>query len=238
MRFLRALFFLLTALCWLPPESRAQSDSASKPAPKPKEDYGHQLRFSFDLSRPAINLAQSTRSSYEGAIDYYLRNELYAVAEGGAGSSEYAYTDLSYISNSSFFRIGLDKTLIKRLNGSDWDAAFAGVRYGIGFINRGEAAYTIIDSVWGTTSGTVPAKAFTAHWAEVTGGVRVEVIKGFMLGWNLRGRFLLNERAFRELSPVYIAGYGKGDKSTIFDFSFYACYAIRWGKGTGTKKAD
>ena len=218
---------LLCATFLLPVEGFAQSDSMSKQL-KPKDSAGHQLRFSFDLSRPAINLAQNTRNSYEGAVDYYLRNEIYLVAEGGAGSSEYAYPDLSYQSTSSFFRVGIDKTLIKRAKLSDWDAAFAGIRYGVGFIRRGEAAYAIVDSVWGTATGTIPSKNFTAHWAELTGGVRVEILRHLQLGWNIRGRFLLNERSFRELSPVYIAGYGKGDKSTIFDFSFYVSYALRW----------
>ena len=57
----------------------------------------------------------------------------------------------------------------------------------------------------------------------------VESLRNLMAGWNIRGRFLLNERAFRELSPVFIAGYGKGDRSTVFDFNFFICYTFRWG---------
>jgi hypothetical protein len=49
-----------------------------------------------------------------------------------------------------------------------------------------------------------------------------------MAGWNVSARFMLNEKAFRDLSPVFIAGYGKGDKSVAFGFNFYVCYAIRW----------
>jgi hypothetical protein len=215
----------------------AQADSAKK-AKQPPEQYGHQLRFSFDILKPVLNLTQNITRSYEAQVDYYIKKEIYAVVEGGAGSAIYDYPDLSYRSTNSFFKIGLDKTLIKRIGNRDWDAAFMGARYGVAFINRQEATYTIMDSLWGFSSGTIPSKTFTAHWAEVTGGVRVEILKNLFAGWNVRGKFLLNDKAFRELSPVFIAGFGKGDKTTVFDFNFYISYAIRWGaKNIETKEA-
>jgi len=226
------LFYTLLLLSglFLPVTGRGQADSASFEKMKPKDEkYGRQLRFNFDISRPVINLTQDTKKSYEAGVDFYVRKEVYAVAEGGFGSAIYEYPDLSYRSNSSFFRVGIDKSLIKRLAGNDWDAAFIGARYCMAFINRQEASYTIVDSLWGNTSGIIPAHSFTAHWAEVTGGVRVELLPHLMAGWNVRARFLLSDKAFRELSPVFIAGYGKGDQTTQFDFNFYICYALRWG---------
>ncbi len=217
--------------------AHAQADTGAIPKKtKPAEHFGHQLRFGLDVARPVANAIQSSRRSYEGAIDYYLRNEVYIVGEGGFGSADYDYPDLSYKSANSFFRVGIDKTLITRLGAGDWDAAFFGFRYGAGFINRQEARYTIFDSVWGNVSGTIPAKSFTAHWVEITGGVRVELIKNVFAGWNVRGRFLLNSRSFLELPPAFIAGYGRGDKTTVFDFNFYLCYALRWGGQKEYKK--
>jgi hypothetical protein len=212
----------------------AQSDSTAKKS-KPKEEYGHQLRFSIDISRPVLNLAQDTRSSYEAAVDYYLHQEIYLVAEGGFGSSNYDYPDLSYKTTNSFFRFGVDRTIITRLGNSDWDAAFFGARYAFAPISRQEASYTIVDSVWGNNSGTIPAKTFSAHWIEITAGVRVELLKCLFAGWNVRGKFLLNQQSFRELPPQFIAGFGRGDKTTVFDFNFYLSYALRWGGKEKTK---
>ncbi len=229
---MRSQTFLLVILILLMPAGRAfaQADSAAQAAPqKPAEHYGRQLRIAFDVTKPVISLARGNRSSYEAAVDFYVKKEVYAVVEGGFGSAIYEYPDLSYRTNSTFFRAGLDKTLIKRLNGRDWDMAFIGVRYGAAFVNRQEATYAIIDSLWGTTTGSIPSKAFTAHWMEITGGVRVELLPRLMAGWNVRGRFLLSDNAFGDLSPVFIAGYGKGDRTSAFDFNFYVCYAIRWG---------
>lgn len=225
--FLHRFLFVLCAML-LAGKALAQTDSVVKKT-KPEEAYGHQLRFGLDIARPIFNLAQDTRTSYEAELDYYFRKELYFVGEGGFGNAKYEYADLSYTISNSFFRVGFDKTLITRLGISDWDAAFLGMRYAAGFINRSEASYTIVDSLWGSVSGTIPSKSFVAHWAELVGGVRVELLKGFFAGWNVRARFLLNARSFQELSPAFIAGYGRGDKTTVFDFNFYLCYAIRWG---------
>ena len=225
----RILFLLLLSPLLCPSSARAQADSVSAPADKkPSVAVGHQLRFSFDISKPVMNQIQDHNKSYEGAIDYYIGKEVYGVLEGGAGTSVYDYPDLSYKSSNTFFRLGVDKTLIKRLNGNDWDAVFIGARYGIAFIDRGEASYVITDSLWGTTSGAIPSSSFTAHWVEVTGGVRVELLRNLMAGWNVSARFLMNERSFDDLSPSFIAGYGKGDKGIAFGFNFYVCYALRW----------
>lgn len=207
----------------------AQTDSIVAKKAKPKEQYGHQLRLGIDIARPIINLSQDTRSAYEAEVDYYYKKELYFVVEGGFGSARYEYPDLSYTSKNSFFRVGIDKTLITRLGASDWDAAFLGLRYAIAPVSRSEAAYTIVDSLWGSTTGSIPEKSFMAQWAELVGGVRVEIFKGFFAGWNVRGRFLLNAQSFKELAPAFIAGFGRGDKTTVFDFNFYLCYALRWG---------
>jgi len=221
---------LLLSLTCLSLRAQAAPDSTKDASAQ----IGHQLRLGVDILRTILNLAQDAQQSYEASLDYYWRKELYIVLEGGAGSSHYDYPDLNYTSNSSFVRLGVDKTILSRLGPGDWDAAFFGLRYGLGFIQRGEASYLIVDSVWGNSSGLVPAKNFMAHWAELTGGVRVELLHGLFAGWDVRARFLLNGRSFQDLSPSFIAGYGRGDKTTVFDFNFYLLYAIRWGsKGPG-----
>lgn len=187
-----------------------------------------QLRLGVDVSRLVANALLETRTGYELQADYHLRKDLYAVLEGGWGSANYDFPDLSYKSTNIFARIGVDKGMLPRLTPGDWDMAFIGLRYGVGVIDRGEATFTTTDPIWGSTSGTVPSKAFTAHWGEVTGGVRVELYKGIFAGWNVRAKFMMNANAFKELPPSYIAGYGRGDRSTMFDFNFYLSYALRW----------
>lgn len=224
-------FFSL--LCCMPlyGHGAVTSDSLSRDTtvvvsmPEPDK---HQLRFGADLSKPIGNLLNHTRYGYEFLLDYYYKKELYFVLEAGWGGADIAYPDLWYMSRNVFFKAGVDKNMIPRLFPSDPDMLFVGFRYGIGLISRGEAGFVTDDNFWGQTTGTVPAKNQTAHWGELTAGIRVELWKGVFTGYNVRARFLMNQQAFRELPPAYIAGYGKGEKTLTFDFSFYLLYALRW----------
>lgn len=192
----------------------------------------HQFRIGVNISTPLItafvNDAATKRSGYEATLDYCIKNDVYLVLEGGVGNSRINYPELSYTTTNTFARIGIDKSMLQRLFPNDWDMIFIGARYGIGLIQRSEATFVTTDDFWGTTTGTIPAKNLTAHWAEMNMGMRVELLKHLFAGYNVRAKFLINDKAFRELPPAYISGYGKAEKSTVFDFSLYLCYAIRW----------
>lgn len=221
-------YFNLALLLLLPHAMLAQTDTSSADAPPVVLADKKQLRFGFDISRPILNALSDTRSSYEFSVDYHLPKDVYLVLEGGFGGSKMDYPDLQYNSSNAFFRVGVDKSMLQRLFPSDWDFLFVGVRYGVAIINRGSANFLISDPLWGSSSGVVPAKSFTGHWAELTAGLRVELLKGLFAGYTLRGKFLLNSGPFRELPPAYVAGYGKGERTTAFDFNFYLQYALRW----------
>lgn len=226
-KYISSLFLLFLSFQVL-----AQTDSSAK-----KNDHvfianEHQLRLGFDMSKPVMNLLYKTKYGYEFSLDYDTRKDIYLVAEGGFGGSEINYNDLKYSSTNTFYKIGIDKSMLQRMFPGDWDYLFVGLRYGIAFINRKEATFITNDNFWGTTVGTIPATSFTGHWAEITAGLRVELLKGLFAGYTVRAKFLLNQNTFKELPPAYIAGYGKGDKNTSFDFNFYLQYALRWKKKT------
>lgn len=187
-----------------------------------------QLRLGIDLFQPIINAGSDQKKSYEVSADFRFNKTIYLVAEGGFGQSNYHYPDLSYNTTISFLRLGFDKSLLPTLSRNDWDMAFVGLRYGLALINRNEAAFVYNDPLYGRVAGTVPGKNLTAHWLEITGGVKVFVWKNIFAGWSVRGKFLLNQKSFRELAPNYIAGYGRGDKNTNFGFNFYVGYGLRW----------
>lgn len=189
---------------------------------------GHEVRIGVDIFQPIVQAATDQKKAYEIQVDYRLKETLYLVAEGGFGNSVYDYPDLSYKTNNAFLRLGIDKSLLPVINKRDRDMAFAGLRYGVAMIQRSDADFRYQDPLYGAVSGTIPGKNMTAHWLEITGGVRVFVWKNIFAGWNVRGKFLVNQKSFRELAPAYIAGYGAGDKNTNFGFNFYVGYGVRF----------
>lgn len=208
--------------------AQAASDSTAKSV-KSKEPAVHQLRIGLDVFRIAYNIMYPSRQGYEVQADYLLGRKLYAVAEAGFGKGKIDYDNLKYDNNGYFLRIGIDQQFLDIVNARDFDIGFIGIRYGIGSGRRSEATYLVPSPFGPPTEGKVDAQQFVVHWGEITGGIKVEFWKGFFAGWNVRGKFLMNGGVFKELAPNYIPGYGKGDKSTVFDFSVYLSYALRWG---------
>lgn len=189
---------------------------------------GHQLCIGIDYFHPAMFAFFDDRKAYEITADYYVRNEYYLVLEGGLGSSSVNYADLTYKTTNNFVRFGFNKSVLVRNSPSDWDMMFIGLRIGDANVKRGSASYVVADSLWGADTGSVKGAAIHPFWAELAGGVRVELIKGLSAGWTIRGKFMLNGKSFKDLSPLYIAGYGRGDKNTAFDFNAYISYGIKW----------
>jgi len=188
----------------------------------------HQLRLGVDVFQPVIHAGSDQKKGYEIAADYRFNKTIYLAAEGGFGRSDYNYPDLSYTTTNSFIRLGFDKSLLPVLRSKDWDMAFVGLRYGLAFIQRSDASFVYHDPLYGVSAGTIAGKNLMAHWLEVAGGMKVFLWKNIYAGWTVRGKFLVNQKSFRELAPDFIAGYGRGDKNTNFGFNFYVGYGLRW----------
>ncbi len=198
---------------------------------KEKPPYLHQLRFGIDVLRLGMNFGNPTSQGYNFSGDYLLRSSWYLVAEAGYGKGQIDYPNLKYTSNSAFIKLGGDKSLLLPVNAIDLDYVFFGFRYGLGFGQRGETWYKTSSLFGSEHEGTIAADNFIAHWGEMNAGIRTEFWKGIYAGWNFRAKFLLNGKSFaNNVSPNYIAGYGSADKSTIFDFSIFVMYAIKWTK--------
>jgi hypothetical protein len=242
MRFIVLLFLTISlpqVMLWAQPAAsdsvKAQRAKSVVPADsttlskKSKEPSVHQFRVGIDIFRIAYSVMYPSRQGYEVQADYLFGKKLYAVAEAGFGKGKIDYDNLKYDNSGYFLRIGIDQQFLDIVNARDFDIGFIGARYGIGFGNRSEASYTVPSPFGPPSEGSVPSQQYVVHWGELTGGIKVEFWKGFFAGWNVRGKFLMNSGIFKELAPNYIPGYGKGDKSTVFDFSVYISYALRWG---------
>lgn len=236
--FIYTLTFSVAAVCcstgayaqYATADTIPAGDTTETPKVKKKDFAGHQLCIGADYFRPIINSFIGNQYSYEAQASYYLHNEYYITAEGGWGGVTVDYPDLKYSSTNNFLRFGFDRCVLGRDSPRDWDGMLIGLRLCGAQINRASAAYSVVDSFWGNAPGNSIPQTFYAYWMELTGGVRVEIVKGLMLGWNMRGKFLLNGHSIKkyEPDPLYVAGYGRGDKTAVFDFNMYVSYAIRW----------
>lgn len=183
-------------------------------------------RFGIDLSKVIRSQLARDYKTYEFQSDANFTKETALALEFGGGSSEVNNQFLNYKSRNTFVRFGIDKYFFGKEFKGDMDNAFVGVRYALSNVNRDEASATILDPLWGNTQTTVAGTRFFAHWIELTGGLRIELIKNVFAGWNVRAKTFLNPKKFELLPPSYLSGYGIGDKNTAFDYNFYILYGI------------
>lgn len=188
----------------------------------------HQVRIGFDIGRILFNNLFPSRKGYEIQADYNWKNNLHLAAEAGWGRGKIDYPFLQYKTKGSFLRLGFEQILLGRLGPDDFDNAFIGLRYGMGFGQMTDAHFSVPSPFGGESQGNAPGQKYFVHWGELVGGLKVGLWDNFYAGWTIRGKFLINPGTFKELSPNYIPGFGKGDKNTIFDFNFYIGYAIQW----------
>ena len=197
--------------------------AAKKDSLESKWDY---VRIGVDLSKFAASAIDKSYNSYEFMLDVHYKKDIFFVADFGLGNSQVSNPQISYGSNNAFVRLGLDKTFFGKEFKGDMDNAFIGLRYGAGFVNRSSGNYFIKDTIWGNTAGAVAASNFVAHWVELVGGFRMEVVKNIFVGWNIRVKTFVNPKRFAELPPPYLAGYGRSDNNTAFGYNFYLLYGI------------
>lgn len=201
--------------------AKADSDSL-----KVKEKPFTFTRIGIDISSLLLSPFQKYVHNYEVQLDVYYKKNIHFIAEGGYGSSKVDNSFIKYNSRNTFIRLGIDQTFFNKEFKGDFDNAFVGLRYGFSRINRGEASYFIQDDIWGNQVGSISSSKFNAHWMELTGGFRMEIVKHVFAGWNIRMKTFLNPKSFEELPPGYVAGYGRGDKNTAFSYNLYLLYGF------------
>ena len=203
---------------------------AGKVKAVPPEDttkLPRQIRVGLDIARPIVNLLAESRYVYEGEIDVSLKNDNYAVLEGGFGGFKSNYSDLRYSSTNAFVRLGVDKSFLKRLFPQDWDGGLFGIRLAAAPVQQSAVDFVSNNPVWGSVNGRQEPSSRVFYWAELTGGIRLELLPRFFTGWNIRVKYLFNTVDEGKPTPGYIAGYGGGDKNTAFDFNVWIMWAIR-----------
>ena len=235
---LRYIFILIISLAGVAGardcsgQTTTVADTVATDSVKPKVPYveksGRHLSLGVDIYHPVMNQFVSGRSGIDFSLDYYTRHDIYVVAEGGFGTSKVNYSNLQYNTSNSFYRAGVNRSLVLRQDSTDWNNMFIGFRGAAAAIHRGPASYVVTDSLWGNETGSQPGKDFVAAWLELCLGVRVQLFGSVSAGWTISGKFMMNGKSFSDLAPLYIAGYGRGDKNSSFDFDFYLSYGLSW----------
>ncbi len=184
------------------------------------------VRIGIDLSKAFLPVWTDDYTAWVFQADRAIGKNVYAVLDGGWGKSATNTKSLVYQSSNWFCSAGVDKTFFEQLFPGDLDNASIGIRYGIAPVQRSAATYIIQDPIWGTSEGQIAEKRFLAQWLELTGGFRMEITPRVFMGWTVRAKTLVNPNTVRELPPLYLVGFGRGEKNPAFDYNLYLLFGL------------
>lgn len=166
------------------------------------------LSLSFDL----YNLASRVLGNFggpEAALRVNLWHTYFPVFEAGFGLTNYtdATTNINYKANAPYFRIGIDKNVLR--NKKDYARVYAGFRYGFSSFKYSVKAPPQTDEIWGGQySLNKSGVSATWGWLELGVGIDVRIVSFFHLGLGARYKMKLHATKNENTEPWYIPGFG------------------------------
>lgn len=164
---------------------------------------------SFDLVGLAM-MQLSDHGEYEGALRVNLHDEWFPIVEVGYGKANHErdeVTGLSYKTNAPYFRVGIDRNLLKDKHGVN--RLYGGLRYAYTSYKVDVIRNDLPDPVWQWDSGFgVLGDQCSQHWLEAVFGIDAQVFGPLHLGWSVRYKRRLSHNDGILGKTWYVPGYG------------------------------
>ncbi|PWV54436.1 DUF6048 family protein [Chitinophaga sp. S165] len=185
------------------------------------------LRLGLDISRFAIHFFQPYRTDVAVQADVRLNKKLYGAFEVGYNRTSHSDTNYTYKGNGVYATVGVDYDFLKKKDPKDKNMVYGGIHYGFARNTYEAPAFNIHNEYWDSeTPGSIPKTNMTAHWIELTVGMRVEALPNFFLGWAVREKIMISNNALDGFDPIVIPGFGSGSKSSQFDLTYTVSYYL------------
>ena len=166
---------------------------------------------SFDMVGLLMNQL-SDHGEYEGAFRLNLHDEWFPIVEVGIGRANHTddpVTGLRYETKAPYFRIGIDKNMLKKKHGPN--RLYLGLRYAFTSYDVDLSRDNFPDPVWmWDTSFGVKGDRCSYHWLEIAVGVDAKIYGPLHLGWSARYKRRLSHNDGSVGNTWYVPGFGIG----------------------------
>ena len=164
---------------------------------------------SFDLVGAGL-MAFSDNGQYEGALRVNLHDEWFPIIEAGLGRANHDddVTKIHYSTSAPYFRIGIDKNLLKDKHGDN--RLYGGLRYAFTSYNVDISKPDSPDPTWKWPTGFgVKDASCNYHWIEAVVGVDAKIYGPLHLGWSLRYKRRISHKEEGDFGNTwYVPGFG------------------------------
>jgi len=222
MSHLKRHIILILLLCSVAVVSLAQGKVDPKSQKDSKLTYNGWSAHA-DIASPLMGLAVNKGVlTGEAAVDVNLSNRFFPILEMGYGAVSTQMTNGStYSATAPFARLGMNFNLLKTRDKEGnmkphRNYAYLGLRYGISLVDYQLANVPITRGYWDENQLlSWNGKNAYAGWGEVLAGVRVDVAKGFTMGWSIRMKLVLHTSLDEKQTLWYVPGYGNSSGNTF-----------------------
>ena len=164
---------------------------------------------SFDLVGFA-SMQLSDHGEYEGAFRVNIHDEWFPIVEIGYGKADHEtdeVTRISYQTQAPYFRIGIDKNLLKDKHGPY--RLYGGLRYAFTSYKVDLDCQDLVDPVWNRRADFgVKDEQCNYHWLEAVLGVDAKIFGPLHLGWSVRYKRRIAHKDGVMGRTWYVPGYG------------------------------
>jgi hypothetical protein len=182
------------------------------------------MYLAVDLFGIANNLLGGDMMSSDVSLTANIKNRYLPTVEIGMGKTDATSDEgINYNNKSPYFRVGADYNFMaKKVQKIGF--LYGGLRYGFSPVKFDVATVTeegdtppLQDYVWGNTEVAYnhPGQKVNMHWMEFVLGVKVNIIRNFMMGWSVRLKYKLAETKSEYGVPYMVPGFGEYGSSTI-----------------------
>ena len=186
-------------------------------------NYPLKIKLGIDLVGPVAYFADKNTLAFEGFLSYDRDTSKSYVLEAGYLNFRYSQYNYEYHSSGIFLKAGVDFNLLSPFTGRGNYYAGIGIRYGLSIFSS-EVPSLEYENYWGTVSESIPMSDRSAHFLEVSPGLKTELFRNFYIGWTVRLRLLVYSSSNKDVKSIYIPGFGNGSRS----FSPGLSYHIIW----------
>ncbi|MDO4728496.1 MAG: DUF6048 family protein [Bacteroidota bacterium] len=210
-------FSIFSSLCF------SQSDDQNQANTVKNQKYG--LRIGADITKLGYALFDKNYSGLEIVADYRYNQKIYFATELGYENKTSNTPQLNYNTSGTFLKIGFDYNTYQ--NWLDMqNQIYIGFRYGTSLYNQTLNNYRIYYNTNGffdehqliVADSKYPN--LNAHWIELAGGIKVEILKNIFIGFKIALHYKVAESKLNNFENLYIPNFGRTYQDSNFGVGF------------------
>lgn len=196
-----------------------------------KLKYG--LRLGIDLYNPIQTLITPDNKTYEIVADYRIKPRLFIAAELGTTENLTTLDYLSFRTEGSYIKGGIDYNSYNNWRGMD-NMIYFGARLGYSTFSQELLSFTSNASPFFEEIQIDAPQKFdnlNAQWFEIVFGIKAETLNNLYMGFSFRSKFLISAKEPENFKNLYIPGFNRVFlNNTGFGFNYTLSYLIPFKK--------